>query len=56
MLKWVIFSTIWGVGGSMNLRARTEFSEEVRNWGDVEMPPVSPGSALIDYEARVEDQ
>jgi len=56
MQKWVVFSAIWGIGGSMNLSTRTNFSEELRNWGDVEMPQVAPNSTLLDYEVRLDDQ
>lgn len=24
--KWVVFASIWGIGGSMNLQERTEFA------------------------------
>ena len=24
--KWVVFASIWGIGGSMNLKERTEFA------------------------------
>ena len=40
----------------MNLQTRTEFSEEIRSWGTVDMPPQSGDSALLDYEVRVSDQ
>jgi len=41
MSKWVVFSAIWGIGGSMNLATRTAFSEELREAvnGNAEMPP-----------------
>lgn len=39
MQKWVVFACIWGIGGSMNLQTRTDFSEELRaDCGVVEMP------------------
>jgi dynein heavy chain 1 len=56
MTKWVAFSCLWGIGGSMNLETRTHFSEEIRSWGSVEMPSQSGDSALLDYEVRVDDQ
>jgi hypothetical protein len=40
----------------MNLMTRTNFSEELRNWGDVEMPQPAPNSTLLDYEVRLDDQ
>jgi dynein heavy chain 1 len=54
MQKWVVFSTIWGVGGSMNLQTRTAFSNELRNFTSVDMP--SDEAALLEYEVRVDDQ
>lgn len=39
MRKWVLFSTIWGIGGSMNLSTRTEFSNSICNFTSVETPP-----------------
>lgn len=56
MRKWVVFCTIWGVGGSMNLATRTEYSEELRNMSDCDMPPASGDDSLLDYECRVDDQ
>jgi hypothetical protein len=49
MTKWTVFSTIWGVAGSMNLSLRTEFSEELRAISGIEMPPEGDASVL-DYE------
>lgn len=57
MNKWCVFSCIWGIGGSMNLQTRTDFSEEIRaDCGIVEMPGVQAGASLLDYEIRVDDQ
>lgn len=39
MKKWVIFSTVWGIGGSMNLSTRTDFSNQICNFTSVETPP-----------------
>jgi dynein heavy chain 1 len=55
MTKWVVFCAMWGVGGSMNLQTRTDFSEELRSFSTVDMPPVGDASPL-DYEVRVDDQ
>ena len=27
--KWTVFSAIWGLGGSMNLQTRSEFSNKI---------------------------
>jgi len=39
----------------MNLQTRTEFSEEIRSFSTVDMPPTGDASPL-DYEVRVDDQ
>ena len=39
--KWTVFSTIWGVGGSMGLAERTLFSNEIAELSEVEMPPIT---------------
>lgn len=38
MNKWVVFSVLWGVGGSMNLRTRTEFGEKLCEITTVSLP------------------
>ena len=52
MTKWALFSTIWGIGGSMNLSTRTAFSNKITEFTDVETPPLGAAS-LIDYEIRL---
>ena len=56
MTKWVLFSAVWGIGGSMNLSTRTNFSNNIVDFTDIETPPISNGVALIDYEIRLSDQ
>jgi len=56
MQKWVIFSTVWGIGGSMNLATRTAYSNNICDFTSIETPPVGPTAALIDYEVNIEDQ
>lgn len=41
ILKWTIFSAIWGIGGSMNLSTRTRFSNSIADYTDVEMPSIT---------------
>jgi len=55
MTKWVIFSACWGIGGSMNLATRTNFSNRLADFTDTETPPITSGVALIDYEIRMSD-
>lgn len=53
MQRWVIFAAIWGVGGSMNLQTRTNFSNRIAEFTEVETPSTSGGAGLIDYEIRL---
>ena len=55
MTKWAVFSTVWGIGGSMNLSTRTAFSNKITEFTDVETPSLG-SNALIDYEIRLQDQ
>ena len=52
MSKWAVFSTIWGIGGSMNLQTRTNFSNKITEFTDVDTPALGAAS-LIDYEIRI---
>lgn len=56
MLKWTVFSTVWGIGGSMNLFTRTKFSNVISEFTEVEMPTINDQIGLIDYEVRIADQ
>lgn len=56
MTKWVVFSAIWGIGGAMNLAVRTEFSNGLADFVDIEMPNSLSATPLIDYECRIDDQ
>ena len=54
MQKHVIFATIWGVGGSMNLLVRTNFGNKLSEFTGVPLPSTSQ-YPLIDFEVRIED-
>jgi hypothetical protein len=61
MKKFFIYTIIWGVGGSLNLKERTAFSNKLSEMvgGKVEMPSTlrkTDGFSLIDYCVRVDDQ
>jgi len=45
---------MWGVGGSINLHDREEYSRFLMKLSDMEMPPVE-GPPLLDYEVKIED-
>jgi hypothetical protein len=49
MTKFCIFAAIWGVGGSMNLATRTDFSNVIADFTEVETPVVGQTIAMIDY-------
>jgi dynein heavy chain 1 len=51
----VIFASIWGVGGSMNLHTRTKFGNHLQEFTSVSLPSTSQ-YPMIDYEIRIEDQ
>ena len=55
MTKWVVFAALWGIGGSMSLQTRTDFGEELRNYGHADMPSAAAGAPLLDHEVRVDD-
>lgn len=55
MQKYVIFATIWGVGGSMNLFTRTQFANKLNEFTGVPMPSTTQ-YPMIDFEVRLEDQ
>jgi len=55
MTKWLLFSAVWGIGGSMNLATRTDFSNTICEYTDIECPMVGATAALIDYEIRIDD-
>ena len=38
MQKHVIFATLWGIGGSMNLRTRTNFGNKLGDFTSVTLP------------------
>jgi hypothetical protein len=55
MTRFVVFAAIWGIGGSMNLKTRTEFSNTIAQFTDVQTPSVGATTALIDWEIRIDD-
>jgi dynein heavy chain 1 len=54
MTKWVVFSLVWGIGGSMNLVTRTAFGNKLSEFCSVPMPNIN-AYPLLDYEIRIED-
>ena len=38
MTKWLVFSAIWEIGGSMNLSIRSDFSNKLAEFTDIETP------------------
>ena len=55
MQKFVIFATLWGIGGSMNLQTRTNFGNRLNEFTSVPLPPTNQ-YPLIDFEIRIDDQ
>jgi len=56
MQKYVIFATLWGIGGSMNLQTRTNFGNKLIDFTDVLLPICNQANPLIDYEIKIDDQ
>jgi hypothetical protein len=61
MRKFFVFTITWGVGGSLNLKQRSDFSNKLSDMakGKVDMPSdliKTPGYSLIDYCVKIEDQ
>lgn len=54
MKKFVIFASLWGIGGSMNLQTRTNFGNRLGDFTIVAMPNTNI-APLIDYEIRIDD-
>ena len=55
MQKWVMLSIMWGICGSLKLRDRSLFSQQLSRINTlVDMPNLSNNS-LIDYEVKIED-
>jgi len=55
MTKWLLFSAVWGIGGSMNLSTRTDFSNKITEFTNIQAPAIGATMALIDYEVRISD-
>lgn len=43
MQNWTLFSICWGVSGSMTLRERQIFSDEISEFSPITPPPKMPG-------------
>jgi dynein heavy chain 1 len=41
MQKFVLFASLWGIGGSMNLQTRTNFGNRLNEFTSVAMPNTS---------------
>lgn len=50
----VIFSMIWGFGGSMPLVEREKFCTKIREWISTPLPDFPPNATLLDYGVELE--
>ena len=41
MQKFVIFASLWGIGGSMNLQTRTNFGNRLSEFSAVTLPSIA---------------
>jgi dynein heavy chain 1 len=51
--KRVLVSLIWAFSGDARLDLRAEMGEFLRGQTGVDLPPLTPGSSLIDYDVQV---
>lgn len=50
--RWLLFSLLWGFGGSMAYESRLTLGEKLLSLSTVEVPD---GGALIDYEVNIDN-
>ena len=55
MLKWSAISLVWGIGGSLNLAKRAEFSRKIQELINFDLPNNLTEYTIIDYEVKIED-
>ena len=51
--KRMLISLIWAFSGDAKLDLRAEMGEFLRNRTDVDLPPLVPGSSLLDYDVQI---
>ena len=51
--KRMLVSIIWAFSGDARLELRAQMGEFLRNHTGVDLPPLLPGSSLIDYDVQV---
>lgn len=57
MQNWTLLSICWGISGSMTLKRRQEYSDEIREISPITAPPKIPGcESIIDYEVSLESE
>lgn len=54
MEKWLLLCLLWGIGGSLCLKEREEFSREICKLSSISTP-TGKSHTLLDYEVRIED-
>ncbi|TFK40902.1 dynein heavy chain protein 1 [Crucibulum laeve] len=51
--KRLLVSIIWAFSGDARLELRAELGEFLRSQTGIDLPPLAPGSSLIDYDVQV---
>src|ERR1700761_3077280 len=51
--KRLLVSIIWAFSGDAKLDLRAEMGDFLRNQTGIDLPPILPGSSLIDYDVQV---
>ena len=54
MEKWLLLSLLWGIGGSLCLKEREEFSKDICALSSISTPS-SKNRSLLDYQVRIAD-
>ncbi|MCQ2815661.1 MAG: AAA family ATPase [archaeon] len=56
MKKWLVISMVWGFGGSLNLKDRSNFSNKLKEFtADIDFPDTS-NVDIIDYGLKLSEQ
>lgn len=54
--KWVLFSVMWGVAGSMSLSERQKFGDMISKFCPIDLPTkTATAVSLIDFEVKIEE-
>ena len=55
LTKWLLFSTLWGFGGSFGQESRDDFCKEAALLWPGDLPPLTGKLSLLDFEVCIDD-